>query len=193
MVDIVAKKKELRNILIKKRENIKKNSKVNFNIKFFNKLKLKINFDTIYNVASFNSIRSEISTTKLNEQIINSNKTLSFPIVQNNHEELKFRKVSAKDKFKIGKFNIPEPTNDSDEVIPELFFVPCLGFDSNGYRIGYGGGFYDRTFAKYKKLNIKFYTVGFAFDEQKENNIPKEEFDYKLDFVLTEKQLYDFV
>ena len=63
----------------------------------------------------------------------------------------------------------------------------------NGYRLGYGGGFYDKTFAKLRKLNLKFYTVGFAFDAQKQNKIPIDGFDYKLDFVLTEKQLYKFI
>ena len=62
-----------------------------------------------------------------------------------------------------------------------------------GFRLGYGGGFYDRTFAKLKKLNLKFYSVGFAFDDQKQNTLPREIFDYKLDFVLTEKQLYKFL
>ena len=63
----------------------------------------------------------------------------------------------------------------------------------NGYRLGYGGGFYDKTFAKLKKLNLFFYTVGFAFDEQRQNKLPIDEYDYKLDFVLTEKQLYKLI
>ena len=45
---------------------------------------------------------------------------------------------------------------------------------------------------KYKKSNFKFYSVGYAFDDQKQIKIPKESFDYKLDFVLTEKQVYKF-
>ena len=84
-------------------------------------------------------------------------------------------------------------TKDNYEIIPQLFFVPCLGFDLEGFRIGYGGGFYDKTFAKLKKLNLAFYTVGFAYDDQKQNKLPVEKFDYKLDFVLTEKQLYTFL
>ena len=93
----------------------------------------------------------------------------------------------------MGKFNIPEPTNNNNEIIPQLFFVPCLGFDLEGFRIGYGGGFYDKTFANLKKLNLAFHTVGFAYDDQKQNKLPVEKFDYKLDFVLTEKQLYTFL
>ena len=55
------------------------------------------------------------------------------------------------------------PLKDNIETIPQLFFVPCLGFDLNGYRIGYGGGYYDRTFAKLNQLKYKFYTVGQIF------------------------------
>ena len=113
--------------------------------------------------------------------------------IEKNLETLTFKTTNSHKNFKIGKFNIPEPTNDNNEIIPQLFFVPCLGFDLKGYRIGYGGGFYDKTFEKLKKLNLLFYTVGFAYDDQKQNELPIEKFDYKLDFVLTEKQLYTFL
>ncbi len=178
--------------MTQKREKIKKNCLIEFNIDYFYKLKSYINFNEIQNVASFHSIRSEISTSQLNISIIQQKKTLSFPVIKNNSKELFFKKVNMKESFQIGKFKIPEPKSDNEEIQPQLLFVPCLGFDLNGYRIGYGGGFYDRTFAKFKKLDLKFYTVGFAFDDQKETIIPREKYDYKLDFVLTEKQLYAF-
>ncbi len=193
MSNITAQKKKLRKLLILKREKIKKSSKIEFNIKFFNFLNDNINFEKIKNVASFYSIRSEISTTQLNNKIIELNKTLAFPVIEKNSQELIFKKVYFNESFQIGKFKIPEPKKENKQIQPQLFFVPCLGFDLNGYRIGYGGGFYDRTFAKLKKLKFKFHTVGFAFDEQKENKIPIEKFDHKLDFVLTEKQLYTFI
>ena len=139
------------------------------------------------------SIRTEISTKQLNKKIKEMNKTLAFPVIEKNSEELIFKKFYSDKNFKLGKFNIPEPSIDNIEIIPQLIFVPCLGFDLEGYRIGYGGGFYDKTFAKLKKLNLIFYTVGFAFDKQKQNILPREKYDYKLDFVLTEKQLYTFI
>tara|TARA_B100000579_G_scaffold382360_1_gene351500 strand:- start:235 stop:816 length:582 start_codon:yes stop_codon:yes gene_type:complete len=193
MIDIISQKKDLRKNLTLKRDIIKKRSTTEFNIDLFDNLKNYISFEKIKYVASFNSIRSEISTHELNNKIIDLNKILSFPVIQNNSEELIFKKFKSNETFHTGKFKIPEPGFENEEVIPQLFFVPCLGFDLNGYRIGYGGGFYDKTFAKLKKLKIDFYAVGYAFDEQKEDNIPKEEFDYKLDFVLTEKQLYKFL
>ena len=193
MNEIISQKKSMRRILINQRDFIKKNTDVEFNSKVFDELKKFIDFRKMQDVASFISIRSEISTDLLNKKIIELGKKLSFPVIKKNFEELFFKRANLSNTFKLGKFNIPEPTSENENVIPQLFFVPCLGFDLDGYRLGYGGGFYDKTFAKLKKLNLKFYTVGFAFDDQKQIKIPRENFDYKLDFVLTEKQLYKFI
>jgi 5-formyltetrahydrofolate cyclo-ligase len=186
-------KKNLRKILSEKRNLIKKNTNLEFNIEAFNQLTEQIKFNAIDCIGSFMSIRSEISTNQLNAKILDMKKKLAFPSIEKNSETLIFKKTNSLKNFKLGKFNIPEPKNDNKEIIPQLFFVPCLGFDLKGYRIGYGGGFYDKTFEKLNKLNLLFYTVGFAYDDQKQNELPIEKFDYKLDFVLTEKQLYTFL
>jgi len=193
MNEIVKKKKDLRNKLIERRSLLKKNTTLEFNIEAFNKLTEKIELNKVDCVGSFMSIRSEISTNLLNRAILDMNKKLAFPLIEKNAETLIFKTTNSDKSFKLGKFNIPEPTNNNKEIIPQLFFVPCLGFDIKGFRIGYGGGFYDKTFEKLKKLNLLFYTVGFAYDDQKQNELPIEKFDYKLDFVLTEKQLYTFL
>ena len=193
MNEIVKKKKDLRKKLTEKRNLINRNKTLDFNKDVFYELTEKINLNKVDCVGSFMSIRSEISTIKLNKAILDMKKKLAFPTIEKNSETLIFKTFNSDKNFKLGKFNIPEPTNDNKEIIPQLFFVPCLGFDLKGYRIGYGGGFYDKTFEKLKKLNLLFYTVGFAYDEQKQNQLPIEKFDYKLDFVLTEKQLYTFI
>ena len=193
MNEIITQKKNLRKILTEKRKSIKKNVNQEFNIDAFNQLIENIDFDKVDGVASFMSIRSEISTNQLNKKIKEMKKTLAFPVIEKNSEVLIFKKLNSDKNFKLGKFNIPEPAINNKEIVPQLFFVPCLGFDLSGYRIGYGGGFYDKTFAKLKKLNLIFYAVGFAFDKQKQNVLPREKYDYKLDFVLTEKQLYTFL
>jgi len=192
MNEIVKQKKNIRKILTEKRNLIKRNTTLEFNIDAFNKLTEQIKFNKVDCVGSFMSIRSEISTNQLNTTIQEMKKKLAFPTIEKNSETLIFKTTNPNKDFKMGKFNIPEPTNDN-QIIPQLFFVPCLGFDLKGFRIGYGGGFYDKTFAKLKKLNLLFYTVGFAYDDQKQDILPIEKFDYKLDFVLTEKQLYTFL
>ena len=193
MNEIVKKKKDLRKKLTERRNLINRNKTLDFNKDVFYELTEKINLNKVDCVGSFMSIRSEISTNKLNKAILDMKKKLAFPTIEKNSETLIFKITNSLKSFKLGKFNIPEPKKDNIEIIPQLFFVPCLGFDLKGYRIGYGGGFYDKTFEKLKKLNLLFYTVGFAYDDQKQNELPIEKFDYKLDFVLTEKQLYTFL
>ena len=86
--------------------------------------------------------------------------------------------------MKEGKFNINEPNNNLLEE-PSKILVPLLAFDKNNYRLGYGGGFYDRTIA-YLEKRKKITTIGIGFDDQKIDDLPRMKFDKKLDLVITE-------
>ena len=81
MSTLVSQKRDLRKILTKKRDIIKKKVTVEFNYNVFKQLKQFIDFEKISDVASFASIRSEISTTQLNNEIIELGKKLSFPVI----------------------------------------------------------------------------------------------------------------
>ena len=64
-----------------------------------------------------------------------------------------------------------------------------MAFDEKLYRLGYGGGYYDRAIAKLRQVK-KIITIGIGFDGQKVDNIPTEPHDQKLDFIITEEKLY---
>ena len=117
MNEIVKKKKDLRNKLIERRSLLKKNTTLEFNIEAFNKLTEKIEFNKVDCVGSFMSIRSEISTNLLNRTILDMNKKLAFPLIKKNAETLIFKTTNSDKSFKLGKFNIPEPTNINKEII----------------------------------------------------------------------------
>ena len=74
-----------------------------------------------------------------------------------------------------------------------ILFIPCLSIDKEFYRLGYGGGYYDKTFDFLRNNNKKFISVGYAFDDQKVPEVPKDKFDIRLDYVITEKKLYSFI
>ena len=183
------KKDDQRKISAKKREALSFKNNIASQI-LPNHLKDLINFDNYKIIASYISIKSEISTHFLNEFILYNNKTLCLPVIKKNSETLIFRKYDLKTKLIPGKFGILEPNKINKELLPEIILTPCLAFDKSGFRLGYGGGYYDKTFAYLRNKKHKFITIAVAFDAQKVNEVMHENFDQKINYILTEKELY---
>ena len=95
---------------------------------------------------------------------------------------------SFKQPLHLNKYGIPEP-NKKVKVYPDILIVPLVAFDKDLYRIGYGGGYYDRYIAKLKKKKY-FITIGFAYSFQIINKVPINKFDKNLDFIITENKVY---
>tara|TARA_B100002052_G_C15766177_1_gene544778 strand:- start:399 stop:983 length:585 start_codon:yes stop_codon:yes gene_type:complete len=194
MIDnITSQKRELRKILHTKRIEIYKKSKNVFSKKIFNELFNNLPSYKIKIISSFISIKSEISTSKLNQIILEEKKTLCLPVIDKPNNPLIFREFKKNTKLVKGFMNILEPAQNEKKLIPDILFVPCLAFDDKGYRLGYGGGYYDKTFEYFNKTNKQYISVGYAFDEQKIFNLPVDSHDIKLDFIMTEKSLYTFL
>ena len=192
MSNISSKKKELRSMQLKKRKQIFIDSNKSFNLELFEKFFRIIKFDKINIISSFVSIKTEILTDKLNEYIISKNKILCLPAIFKKNEHLIFREYQKNEKLIKGEMNTFEPNLQNRIIIPELLFVPCLAFDDQGYRLGYGGGYYDRTFTNLTNNNKKYISVGYAFNDQKVLDVPHDKFDIKLNYVITEKKIYSF-
>ena len=153
------------------------------NYDWFNKSKI---------IASFLSIKSEISTNDLNQYLLSLEKILCLPVIENNKEILIFKRYCFGDELKKGKFGVREPVN-SQIYLPDIIFVPCLAFDENGFRLGYGGGYYDKCIANFFSIKHKFISIGLAYEEQKVKNVVHDSLDQKLNYILTEKQLYNIL
>ena len=97
--------------------------------------------------------------------------------------QMDFFQWSKNDPLSINKFGIPEPISKVVKY-PDVLLVPLLAFDKNFNRIGYGGGFYDRYIKKIRKQK-KVLTIGFAYPFQKVKKIPTNNYDIKLDFIIT--------
>ena len=97
--------------------------------------------------------------------------------------------------LKMNRFRIPQPPPDMPAIAPDMILAPLLAFDREGYRLGYGGGFYDRAIARMRRGASERgadghsppLAVGLAFAAQEEARIPREEHDAPLDAVLTER------
>ena len=102
------------------------------------------------------------------------------------NKKLEFKVVSTNFQMFKGPFGTLEPDSETLESKPELIFIPLLAFDKDFNRLGYGGGFYDRTIYQFKK---KIFKVGIAFDNQITDNVPVNEFDQKLDAIVTPSRI----
>ena len=189
MTEINVNKEIQRKISIKKRAILKNNNSNAFKT-LQDHLKDLINFKNYKIIASFISFKSEISTQFLNEFLLNNSKILCLPIIKNNSETLNFIEYNLKTKLVSGKFGIMQPSDLSKEFLPEIILTPCLAFDENGFRLGYGGGYYDKTFSYFKKIKHKFISIAVAFDDQKIDELVHDKYDQKIDYILTEKKLY---
>ena len=98
-----------------------------------------------------------------------------------------FFKWSKNDPLKINKYGILEPIA-SKIIYPDILLVPLVGYDNDLNRLGYGGGFYDRYIEKIEKIK-KVIKIGLAFSYQKIKNLPINQYDKKLDFIITEKEI----
>ena len=85
---------------------------------------------------------------------------------------------------------VPEPAAEAGVVVPALIFVPLTAFDRRGFRIGYGGGYYDRTLGALKKTGRPV-AVGLAFAVQEVARVPDQPHDIRLDRIVTERETID--
>jgi 5-formyltetrahydrofolate cyclo-ligase len=107
---------------------------------------------------------------------------IGLPVVDKLHGTLKFHAWFPGCPMEPDAFGIPKP-KDTEVIIPTLLFVPCVGYTAGGYRLGYGGGFYDRTLPK---LVPKPYTVGLGFTHGYVDDFEPEPHDVPLDAILND-------
>lgn len=118
------------------------------------------------------------------------NKKYVFPRVVKGIEKLDFYLINLPDDFEKGVFGLMEPKTFLPKVDVkdiDLFLVPGVAFTKSGCRLGYGGGYYDETLRDRKLDSLAF---GVCFDIQLAENIPLEEWDIKMGFVVTESEIY---
>jgi len=135
-------------------------------------------------VSGFAAIRDEINPADLMVWLHAEGFRLALPVMVGKGQSLVMRAWAPGDAMEAAAWGIAEPMADKPEVDPDVVLVPLLAFDVNGFRLGYGGGFYDRTLARLRAKK-KVVAVGIAYDEQKVDAVPIESYDQRLDWVLT--------
>ena len=170
-------------LYIRKKQN-NKNIKFLF-LKVFKEIKKKILKNKI--IGGYYPVNYEIDILEILESLEKKvGAKLSLPVIKKNNE-MDFYKWSTENLLKINKFGIPEP-EENKKVFPDIIFVPIVAFDNRLYRIGYGGGYYDRYIQKLSNKK-KLFKIGIAHSCQKINKVPINKYDKKLDIIITEKYI----
>ena len=107
---------------------------------------------------------------------------IGLPVVDKVHKTLVFHAWYPGCRMEEDAYGIPKP-KDTDVIVPTLLFVPCVGYGTGGYRLGYGGGFYDRTLATLQPVP---FTVGLGFTGAFLSEFDPEPHDVPLDAILNE-------
>ena len=177
-------KLQIRKKILKiRKKNFDKNVKINSN-KFISFL--KINLPNLKNIGGYYPYNYEIDDLEILDLLEKKQFNISLPIIKKNNQ-MNFFKWSNNDPLKVNKFGILEPVS-SKIFYPDILLVPLVGYDSNLNRLGYGGGFYDRYIEKIEKIK-NVIKIGLAFSFQKITSVPTNNYDKKLDFIITEKEI----
>ena len=148
------------------------------------------------NIGIYYALNGEADTLKLIEFLWSNNQNAFLPVMH--HNSLLFGNFAPNSDLNENTYGIPEPELTKENQVSalelDMVFVPLVAFDQDGYRLGMGGGYYDRAFEK--KLKDQKPTtpllVGLAYEFQKQNNLVHEPWDVPLDMVVTEANTYKF-
>ena len=163
--------------------------------KIKNNRNIILNFSTLFNLLKKNNLYKkivggyypidyEIDDLVILKELEKRKITISLPVIKKN-KDMNFYRWTSRDNLYLNIYGIPEPSK-KQKIYPDIILVPLVAFDERLYRIGYGGGYYDRYIEKFsKKKNIL--KIGLAHSCQKVNRVPVNKYDKKLDIIVTEK------
>ena len=140
-------------------------------------------------VASYQAFASEIDPAPLVEALRSRGHGIVLPVVVGKGQALIFRRYEAGDPLVVSEFGIAEPLPSAAVVQPDILLAPMLAFDRRLYRLGYGGGFYDRTIQQLRRQKMIF-TLGLAFAGQEVPDVPHGTHDVRLDKIATEIEAF---
>lgn len=112
----------------------------------------------------------------------------ALPVIREQRAPLEFHAWDAATPMREGHHRIPEPASGV-VVVPDLLLIPCVGFDTWLYRLGYGGGYYDRTLAAWPGDALPV-TVGIAYEACRVDALPAEDHDLAMRWVVTDEETY---
>jgi 5-formyltetrahydrofolate cyclo-ligase len=132
-------------------------------------------------------MRSEPDLRPLLEALAAMDQQVLLPVVVAAGQALRFHRWAPGDDLVPGPLGTATPCPDRPTGVPEIMLVPLLAFDRGKRRLGYGGGFYDRTIAGLRASGRELVTIGIGYAELEIEQVPTDPWDQSLDLILTEQ------
>lgn len=175
-------KKELRAFCKEKRKAIENKDKKSADIA--RKILAMPQIENADALFVFYPLEGEINLLPVAEYAWQEGKSVGFPLCEDRDGNMTFRLVNSLSELEEKSFGIKEPSTEAPEILPTnaVIFLPALAVDKQGYRLGYGKGYYDKYLAKYTYL--KPFTVGVIYKELLFDEIPHHEYDIPCDEIV---------
>ena len=168
------------------REAIANNDRTKWSIKITDSLEHGFPILCKSTVGFYWSYRGEYDPGPAMNTLQKRGAVLALPEIENERNLLCFRRWWKDAPMKIGAYNIPV-TDNTELVMADVIIVPMLGFDTQGYRLGYGGGYYDRTITE---INPSPLVIGVTFEILRLDTIYPRSHDVAMNFIVTEAGIY---
>lgn len=140
-------------------------------------------------VAGYRPIRTEIDPTPTMTALCEAGARVAVPVIEAKDSPLLFHEWTPGCEMVEGAFGAEIPAK-STRLYPEILITPLVGWDRRGWRLGYGGGFYDRTLEQLRSHRAVT-AIGFAYAEQELGEAPREKTDQRLDAIVTDTEVID--
>jgi 5-formyltetrahydrofolate cyclo-ligase len=140
-----------------------------------------------HSFAGYRAIRGELNVMPVFEQMQRFAKISALPRMHGANEPLTFHAWQRGDALvRHSTLGVEEPDPDAAKLVPDVILVPTLAFDGDGYRLGYGAGYYDRTLAALRSEASPPLCIGVAYSIQEVEHVPTSDHDQPLDGIITE-------
>ena len=143
-------------------------------------------------VSGYWPIREEFDVMPLLRRLSGAGYRCALPFVHRKRHALIFREWRPGTMMFEGPFRIPEPTEAAAVLTPTLLLVPLLAYDAEGFRLGYGGGYYDKVLGELRAAGEPVLAIGMGFSEQMVERVPHSEKDERMDWIVTEQGAMPF-
>lgn len=178
-------KSQIRREIQYKISNIPAKTKKNKDKILFNTMINNPDIKNSSNIMCFVSFNNEVDTHVFIKYLINNKKNVYIPLIDSKNKIMNISKINSFDELEEGYYGILEPKKEfiriADSSVLDIIITPGVVFSKDNYRIGYGGGYYDKFFSN---MNTKALKIGLCYKEQIVKKVPTEKYDVAVDYII---------